>query len=529
MRRLACAAGAVAGLALSAPAAGAAVTLESYGTFSAPTYVASPPGDTTRIFVVEKAGKIKLVSSGVRKQFIDLTPSVSSGGERGLLSMAFDPDYATNGRFYVFYTAAATGNVKIEEFKRSAIDPDVADGATRRNLVDVPHAASNHNGGQLQIGPDGALYATIGDNAVSSNAQSTANPYGKVLRVDKELGGYGVWSYGLRNPWRFSFDSNDLVIGDVGSSGPGVREEINYVQAPNAGQGVNFGWPVCEGPCSPANPAMTDPVLSYGHPGAECAITGGYVVRASFLPTLDGRYVYGDYCAGKIRSTVLGIPNATGDRDEGLTVSSLYSFGLDACAQLYATSGGGGVYRFVENAPPGSCPTGAAPAASAELPPAAPPVGPPGGTEAPVQPPEQPPGQGPGGSGPGGGTPAGPGGPTAVDAVAPRLRVGFRLKQRAVRVRAIVLRAACDEPCRMMATGTVAGARTRRALKLRAATAQLRARRLKTFRLQITRADATVIARALARGARVVARIQVAAIDAAGNRRSRSISVRIAR
>jgi glucose/arabinose dehydrogenase len=299
----------------------AAPQLVPFGSFTSPIYVTAPAGDNTRVFVVERAGRIQVVSNGEKKLFLDIASTVDTTQERGLLSMAFAPDYATSGLFYVFDTEKSTGNVKIEEFQRSAADPDVADPASRRVVMNEAHSATNHNGGQLQFGPDGYLYASIGDNATSSNAQMLSNVYGKILRIDPRAGhalvpadnpfvGVAgargeIWALGLRNPWRFSFDrsTTDLTIGDVGA---GTTEEIDFAtRAGGGGKGLNFGWPTCEGPCTSPHPEFAAPVYSYDHSAGDCAITGGYVARADDLPSLAGRYVFGDYCTSVLRSIVL--------------------------------------------------------------------------------------------------------------------------------------------------------------------------------------------------------------------------------
>ncbi|HEY3189794.1 MAG TPA: PQQ-dependent sugar dehydrogenase, partial [Solirubrobacteraceae bacterium] len=237
-------------LALAPGAARAAtVTLAKVGDFSSPVYVTAPLGDTSRVFVVERGGTIKLVRGGVISTFADLTDRVLSGDERGLLSMAFSLDYLSNGLFYVYYTARSpTGQVTVEEHRRDPANPDRADPGYTRPLLTIPHdQQSNHNGGQLQFGPDGALYAGTGDGGSggdpSGNAQTTTpgppsvingvnHDYrlGKLLRLDPASGAMSIVAYGLRNPWRYSFDRNtgDLIIGDVGQ---GAYEEVDFAAA----------------------------------------------------------------------------------------------------------------------------------------------------------------------------------------------------------------------------------------------------------------------------------------------------------
>jgi hypothetical protein len=327
-------------LVLAAPAA-AAPQLVPLGTFTHPLYVTSPPGDQ-RIFVVEKGGTIKLVGGGT---FLDISSQVNgSDEERGLLSMAFSPNYASDGLFYVVYTAKnPNGEIRVVEYKRSASNPNVADTSSARPVFTTPHPHQYHNGGQLQFGPDGKLYLTIGappDDAGS--ATDLGVPYGKILQLNL-AGGYSVWSYGLRNPWRFSFDrgTGDIAIGDVGE---GSWEEIDWGAAPGRAQGVNFGWPDSEGPDGSVG---QKPILWHDH-SSFCAIVGGYVVRDPGLPTLNGRYLYGDNCDSRLFSAAPR--TGAGDAPTGLEVSALSSFGEDSCGHVYAASLNGPVYRIQDGA-----------------------------------------------------------------------------------------------------------------------------------------------------------------------------------
>jgi hypothetical protein len=333
---------AAAALLLFAAPASAAPELVKLGDFSNPVHVASPPNDP-RVFVVEQDGLVKIVGGGT---FIDLTaPTQSAGEEQGLLSIAFAPDYATSGRFFVFLTSVE-GDVEVREYQRSAADPNVADPTLVRTLLDEPHSASNHNGGQLQFGPDGGLYVSIGDNANAGNAQDPSSPFGKIHRIDTGTGARQIWSSGLRNPWRFSFDraTGDLLIGDVGQND---YEEINWSRAPNAGQGVNYGWPCNEGPTG-ADSCGTRAALWHGHP-PFCAIVGGYVVRDPGLPTLNGRYLYGDNCDSRLWSAALGADSGVAT---AMTVDGLSSFGEDSCGHIYvAARSAGAVYRIQDGAP----------------------------------------------------------------------------------------------------------------------------------------------------------------------------------
>jgi len=373
-----------------APAHASALGLQSIGpSFDQPVFATSPPGDP-RLFVVERPGYIQVVDNGIVSQFLDIHTRTTTEGERGLLSMAFDPNYSANGLFYVFYTGdgvdagGALGDIHIDEFRAGA-DPNVADPLSRRTVWTFSHGASNHNGGQLQFGPDGYLYITVGDNANGSNAQSLAAPYGKVFRIDPHGAGEGAhgipatnpfagvpgatqetWALGLRNPFRFSFDhlTGDLIIGDVGA---GSREEIDYAPVPGGGgRGSNFGWPCREG--FSAGPggcggSFVDPVFDYPHqdPGGDvahgCAIIGGYVYRGSQAPEIAGRYLYADLCTAELRSIQLGLPLASNDRPESGpgALGTPRSFGEDATCNLYVMNTDT-VFRIVGSA------SGAAPA-----------------------------------------------------------------------------------------------------------------------------------------------------------------------
>jgi hypothetical protein len=326
-------------LALAAPAA-AAPQLVPLGSFDQPLYVTSPPGDQ-RIFVVEKTGTIKLVGGGT---FLDISANVNgSDEERGLLSMAFSPAYASNGLFYVDYTDK-NGDINVVEYKRSATDPNVADPGSARPVFFAEHSDQEfHNGGQLQFGPDGALYVSIGDRENGANAQNLNVPYGKIDRLDL-AGGYSVWTHGLRNPWRFSFDrgTGDMAIGDVGEN---TWEEIDWSPAPTSGANVDFGWPGAEGPDGSGGQR---PIVARAHNEGFCAIVGGYVVRDPGLPTLNGRYVYGDNCNTTLWSTAPRTGGASSDT--GLAITRLTSFGEDSCGHIYAASLDGPVYRLQDGA-----------------------------------------------------------------------------------------------------------------------------------------------------------------------------------
>jgi glucose/arabinose dehydrogenase len=285
--------------------------------------------------------------------------------------MAFAPDYATSGLFYVYFTDG-TGDIRIQEFRRSASNADSANRGSVRNVLTIGHREfSNHDGGQLQFGPDGRLYAGIGDGGGGGDphghGQSLGTRLAKLLRIDPRhpSGGrpYGVagnpfvsragtareiWAYGLRNPWRFSFDrsTGDLVIGDVGQN---AWEEIDFARR-GSGRGANYGWSVFEGRhrfSGGSAPGAVKPRVEKGHNAGFCSIIGGYVVRDRSLGSLYGRYVYGDLCKSPIRSVKLGRGGgASGDRAESVSVNQLVSFGEDGSGHVYAVSAAGPVARL---------------------------------------------------------------------------------------------------------------------------------------------------------------------------------------
>jgi hypothetical protein len=362
----------VAGLVLclaATPATAQALSLQQVGGgFQRPIYVTSDPGNPERLFVVERAGSIALVQNGEVRPFADIAAQVSCcEKEQGLLSIALAPDFDSSGRFYLYFTGREEpGEIHIGEMVASG---DSAPSSTLRDLVPpIPHPEeANHYGGQLQIGPEGGLFASTGDggggNDEHHNAQDPSSLLGKVLRVTP-AGTAEVWSLGLRNPFRFSFDrgTGSIWIGDVGQ---GLREEVDYAAAPDLGQGANYGWNCFEGSLpGPSGPGEADPqcaenagdfvapVFEYPHLDPEdggaygCAIIGGYVARGPGLGDLSGRYLYGDHCVGELRSFSPAAPGAS-DRSENLQVGELDSFGEDSCGRLYAVSGAGPVYRLL--------------------------------------------------------------------------------------------------------------------------------------------------------------------------------------
>lgn len=343
---------------------------------NSPVLLAAPRGDASRLFVLEQGGTIKVLDRAtgtVLSIFLTLT-RITSGGERGLLSLAFDTNYNVNGRFYVHYTDA-NGAITIARFLVSSTDANVADPASEVILVSIPHPTfANHNGGMLAFGPDGCLYVSVGDGGGSgdpnNNAQNIGSRLGKLLRIDPTTPGAActsgtinpfvlsggdrlVWSYGLRNPWRFSFDGDDLYIGDVGQN---AREEINVSQGPHAGRGLNYGWRPMEGSLcfNPAtnchNGELTLPTVEYTHDNEACSVTGGYVYRGQAIQTVQGTYFYADFCAGFVRSFRFNNGSALEQKEWPLLATPLItSFGQDGLGELYVLAQSGNVSRIVQN------------------------------------------------------------------------------------------------------------------------------------------------------------------------------------
>jgi hypothetical protein len=348
------------------------VGLQKVGKFDEPVYVTSPPGDRRHIFVVERGGRIRVLVNGKRRArpFLDIHAKVSSGGERGLLSLAFAPDYATSGRFYVDYTDRH-GDSRIVEYRRSSAER--ADPGSARQLIFQRQPEPNHNGGLLLFGPDGRLYVGFGDgggggdrHGAHGNAQDLGTLLGKILRIDPQPADgrpYGIpasnpfvgrdgargeiWAYGLRNPWRFAFQpgTGALLIGDVGQD---AVEEIDVVR----GAGANLGWRVFEGRSrytpGESAPGAQGPALVRLHRDGNCSITGGVVVRDRALSGLHGRYLFGDYCKGQIQSARVRGRSLRGVHRTGIHVGGLSSFGEDGRRRVYVTSLSGGVYRLVQ-------------------------------------------------------------------------------------------------------------------------------------------------------------------------------------
>lgn len=337
------------------------------GGLTAPVFLTAPQDDS-RLFVVERSGRIRIVQSNalLADPFLDIRSRVNFEGERGMLSMAFDPQYATNGRFYVYYVDL-DGNIAVERFA-STPGSNVA-GASEGIVLGIPHGRSEHHGGLLAFGPDGMLYLATGDGACCgdpfNNAQNLNSLLGKILRIDVASFPYSsptgnpfvgvagarpeIWAYGLRSPWRFAFDvpTGTLFVGDVGQD---AHEEINIVAS--SASGLNYGWPLMEGlacyrPTTACNPNMTLQLPTIDYPHTEgCSVIAGYVYRGDAIPELAGHYFYADYCNGWLRSFRHG---ASGPQDfrlwSGVFIPRVVSFGRDDAGEQYVIADAG-VWRI---------------------------------------------------------------------------------------------------------------------------------------------------------------------------------------
>jgi hypothetical protein len=375
--------------------------VQSLGSFDEPTYVTQPPG-RGGVLVVEKKGTVRAVVAGqtLSRPFLNIRSLVTSSGEQGFLSIAFPPDYAQTRRFYAYFDNrncvdtpdGSACNIEVDEFRRAPDEIIHANLSTRRKVLTIRHHDSpDHSGGQLQFGPGGPLFLATGDGLVEANATDhaldTHSLLGKVLRIDPRsqvrnghhhayrippsnpyVGGDGrdeIYSIGLRNPWRFSFDLRSgraprIVIADVGYA---LHEEVDYERVGDA-SGADFGWSRYEGNADfivqrDAPPPLKFPIFTYDHSGSGgCgAIIGGYVIRNSNLPGMNGRYIYEDFCTstpspGQIRSIVPSLGGAADedDRSEGVTVATPSSFGVDRSNRYYVASlDNNVVYRLVPN------------------------------------------------------------------------------------------------------------------------------------------------------------------------------------
>jgi hypothetical protein len=491
---------ALAGLAAAAPAKAARLT--QIGTFSSPVSIAGAPGDPHRIYVVERAGAIRVLVDGVKQAtpFLDIDDQVITNGEQGLLSMAIDPAAPTH--VYVYYVAT-NEHIHVDRFDAPTPDAVVGSGTT---ILDIPHLyEASHYGGQLQFGPDGKLYVATGDGGgvgdAHNNAQkldaatSTSDPrLGKLLRMNPDGSAPDdnpfaapadlVWALGLRNPWRWSFDraTGALIIADVGQT---AWEEVDFEPSLAAAKGANFGWNMREGAHDYTSPTdtpgpncCTDPVLEHNHvPDGWAAIIGGYVVRDPSVPDLDGRYVYGDNAKGDLYAASLS-GGALSDGPTGMHVDLLSGFGEDAAGHVYAASLAGPVYRIVASPAPGA------------------PTSPGGGDQLPA------------------------GGPAPTSTTPPlKVTLSAAARQHVLHTKRFVARVSCSRRC----TLKVSAKRTTTRRVTAAAKARVR------IVLRPSRHALRLWSRAVRRHHKLVVRISVRATDAAGQVTTRSTKVRVLR
>jgi glucose/arabinose dehydrogenase len=364
------------------------VALQSFAAgLSDPIFLTAPQGDSSRVYIVEQSGAIQLYKDGVFfGTFLDISSKIAFGGEQGLLGMAFHPDFPATPFFYVNYTAAGGGQTVVARYGISG-GPDLADAASEAIILTQTQPEFNHNGGMIAFGPnDGYLYIGFGDgggfndlHGLIGNGQNPTTWLGKMLRIDVD-GGFPyvvpgdnpfvgvvdtlpeIWSLGLRNPWRFSFDdlTGDMYIGDVGQ---GLWEEIDFEPAASPG-GINWGWRLREGAncfiptvnCDPGG-ITTDPIHEYTHNVGRCSVTGGYVYRGCAIPELDGVYFYADFCTGEIWS----FDYSTGvvlDFQLRFNASLVSSFGTDGLGEMYVVQLGGQVLKIVPLGAPATCGAG---------------------------------------------------------------------------------------------------------------------------------------------------------------------------
>lgn len=351
-----------------APVADESIRLQPFLTgFQAPILATHAGDGSGRLFIVEQAGLVKAWDGNTATTYLDITGRVQAGGERGLLGLAFHPDFPDNGRLFVHYTDR-NGDTVLSEFRD---DGGRADAGSERILLQEEQPYSNHNGGMVAFGPDGMLYLALGDGGSGGDpqnrAQSLDNLLGKILRLDVDSApapipytipadnpfatrtrGAEIWAYGLRNPWRFSFDraSGDLWIGDVGQN---RYEEIDLEPAGTPG-GRNYGWSRYEGDhihdSSRSADDAVDPVAEYDHDGGHCAVTAGYVYRGPAIPSLQGAYLFGDFCSGVVWTLR---PDGDGFAMRRVldTPHNISSFGEDEAGEVYVVDHGGDVLKVV--------------------------------------------------------------------------------------------------------------------------------------------------------------------------------------
>jgi glucose/arabinose dehydrogenase len=537
---------AVAALAMTAPASAAVVLTNAYTApptdpVGAATYVTAPPGDTTRLFVVERPGRVRVAVDGAMADtpFLDITALVDTEGEGALSSIAFAPDYATSGLLYVDYVAKpddATpyGDIRIVEYRRSAADPNVADPKSSRLVLEIDHHDYWHFGGTIKFGADGFLYIGVGDGGgvgdPAGNGQSTKTLLGKLLRIDPRAAGTAPYTvpdtnpfagpgvapcdppggtsdcpeivaYGLRNPFRWSFDrtTGDVLIGDVGQS---LWEEVDFLPASDVLKGLNFGWNCWEGlaafsSCTAAS--YLPPVFTYKHTGPPAAIIGGVVVRDPALADLAGRYLYTDHFAHEIDSLLVTSAGAADGRvevngSEATPLGHVSGFGEDAAGHVYVASLDGQVYRLVSPAPD-------APPVSIDAAPA---------DQAQQQ-------------------PDGPAPAAAVPAASQAALLSVRGShvQDLPRGDRLSLAVLCREACRVRVTAVLGTGGGGRRYALRGKVLRLRADTRVRLGLAVSRYVQAALERALARGRRVLVTVRVRARDAGGQVDTIRLVVRI--
>lgn len=365
--------------------------------FSNPLELTFAPGDDSRLYVAEQSGRVLTfpndASASTSAVFLSLQGLLSSGGERGLLGLAFHPDHATNGYVYVHYTRTGDGANVLARYTRSALNPNTADPASALVLLTIPQPQSNHNGGKLAFGPDGYLYLSIGDGGgagdTSNNSQNRTNLLGTLIRIDVDKPepplNYGIpsdnpyvgntqgfreeiYAYGLRNMWKFGFDSATGVLwgADVGQ---GAREEVNHIE-----NGGNYGWrrmegSLCYNPSTNCNPNgdLILPVYEYSHAGGACSISGGTVYRGDAAPALFGDYVYADYCTGTVQALTQVLGGAYTNRVLVQAGFGVTGFGEDPQGELYVLSQGSGATTIRRIVQPNVAAEGAPDAASVAL------------------------------------------------------------------------------------------------------------------------------------------------------------------
>jgi glucose/arabinose dehydrogenase len=333
-----------------ASARSGALQLVPVAKFTAPVFATAAPGEPGNLYVVEQAGRIQVLQNGTIRPtpFLDVTSKVKSGGEQGLLSVAFDPAYAKTHRFYVDYTDT-NGDTRIYQYRSNGT---AAIPSSAKQLVFVKDFAPNHNGGQLRFGPDGRLYWGNGDGGGGGdpghNGQNLGRPFAKIMRlnVNATKPRWQLYAYGLRNPWRFSFDrtTGDMWIGDVGQN---AYEEVDLAR--QGEKGINWGWSEREGFHAfrgPAPQGARDPVVETTHTDGNCAIVGGYVYRGRAIPSLRGVYVFGDNCEPNLVGVVASPGQPAVQRRLGRTVPQLTTFGEDPVGEMYAATRDGAVFRI---------------------------------------------------------------------------------------------------------------------------------------------------------------------------------------